>query len=142
MKRLYDLNVDLLDVHADKSTFHRFDKFNLKYNPCGQSRLREIFPKQDNLIQGRFLAEVTKQFLLDLEASKYQMAEYRISVYGIKQSEWDQLASWFVNNALYSKNAVWLIQKVEKCDFLSAASSLPGCSHLFLLHGLSSAMRC
>ncbi|XP_035542113.1 AMP deaminase-like [Juglans regia] len=48
----HDLNVDLLDVHADKSTFHRFDKFNLKYNPCGQSRLREIFLKQDNLIQG------------------------------------------------------------------------------------------
>lgn len=48
----YDMNVDLLDVHADKSTFHRFDKFNLKYNPCGQSRLREIFLKQDNLIQG------------------------------------------------------------------------------------------
>lgn len=51
----YDLNVDLLDVHADKSTFHRFDKFNLKYNPCGQSRLREIFLKQDNLIQGTLL---------------------------------------------------------------------------------------
>ncbi|XP_071927073.1 probable AMP deaminase isoform X3 [Coffea arabica] len=108
----YDLNVDLLDVHADKSTFHRFDKFNLKYNPCGQSRLREIFLKQDNLIQGRFLAEVTKEVLSDLEASKYQMAEYRISIYGRKQSEWDQLASWFVNNALYSENAVWLIQVV------------------------------
>ena len=40
------------------------------------------------------------------------MAEYRISVYGRKQSEWGQLASWFVNNALYSKNAVWLIQVV------------------------------
>lgn len=50
----YDLNVDLLDVHADKTTFHRFDTFNLKYNPCGQSRLREIFLKQDNLIQGLF----------------------------------------------------------------------------------------
>jgi AMP deaminase len=50
----YDLNVDLLDVHADKNTFHRFDKFNLKYNPFGQSRLREIFLKQDNLIQGLF----------------------------------------------------------------------------------------
>ncbi|CAH9090207.1 unnamed protein product [Cuscuta epithymum] len=106
----HDLNVDLLDVHADKSTFHRFDKFNLKYNPCGQSRLREIFLKQDNLIQGRFLGEVTKEVLSDLEASKYQMAEYRISVYGRKQSEWDQLASWFVNNAIYSENAVWLIQ--------------------------------
>ncbi|XVF84817.1 hypothetical protein PTKIN_Ptkin17bG0069900 [Pterospermum kingtungense] len=106
----YDLNVDLLDVHADKSTFHRFDKFNLKYNPCGQSRLREIFLKQDNLIQGRFLAEVTKQVLSDLEASKYQMAEYRVSIYGRKQSEWDQLASWFINNEIYSENAVWLIQ--------------------------------
>ncbi|KAG5604208.1 hypothetical protein H5410_025700 [Solanum commersonii] len=106
----YDMNVDLLDVHADKSTFHRFDKFNLKYNPCGQSRLREIFLKQDNLIQGRFLAEVTKEVLQDLEASKYQLAEYRISIYGRKQSEWDALASWFVNNELYSQNAVWLIQ--------------------------------
>lgn len=106
----YDLNVDLLDVHADKSTFHRFDKFNLKYNPCGQSRLREIFLKQDNLIQGRFLAEVTKEVLSDLEVSKYQLAEYRVSIYGRKQSEWDQLASWYVNNSLYSENAVWLIQ--------------------------------
>ncbi|KAH9310169.1 hypothetical protein KI387_038080, partial [Taxus chinensis] len=106
----YDLNVDLLDVHADKNTFHRFDKFNLKYNPCGQSRLREIFLKQDNLIQGRFLAELTKQVFSDLGASKYQMAEYRISVYGRKQSEWDQMASWIVNNDLYSENVVWLIQ--------------------------------
>ncbi|KAL6503260.1 hypothetical protein OROHE_023889 [Orobanche hederae] len=106
----YDLNVDLLDVHADKSTFHRFDKFNLKYNPCGQSRLREIFLKQDNLIQGRFLGELTKQVFTDLEASKYQMAEYRISIYGRKMSEWDQLASWIVNNNLYSENVVWLIQ--------------------------------
>ncbi|XVF76842.1 hypothetical protein PTKIN_Ptkin13bG0299500 [Pterospermum kingtungense] len=106
----YDLNVDLLDVHADKSTFHRFDKFNLKYNPCGQSRLREIFLKQDNLIQGRFLGELTKQVFSDLAASKYQMAEYRISIYGRKQSEWDQLASWIINNDLYSENVVWLIQ--------------------------------
>ncbi|KAF3336965.1 putative AMP deaminase [Carex littledalei] len=106
----YDLNVDLLDVHADKSTFHRFDKFNLKYNPCGQSRLREIFLKQDNLIQGRFLAELTKQVFSDLSGSKYQMAEYRISIYGRKQSEWDQLASWIVNYELYTDNVVWLIQ--------------------------------
>jgi AMP deaminase len=61
----YDLNVDLLDVHADKSTFHRFDKFNLKYNPCGQSRLREIFLKQDNLIQGILLRKYSiKEYLL------------------------------------------------------------------------------
>lgn len=38
------------------------------------------------------------------------MAEYRISIYGRKMSEWDQMASWIVNNDLYSDNVVWLIQ--------------------------------
>ena len=45
----YDLNVDTLDMHAGKESFHRFDRFNLKYNPFGQSRLREIFIKQVTL---------------------------------------------------------------------------------------------
>lgn len=26
----YDLSIDTLDMHADRNTFHRFDKFNLK----------------------------------------------------------------------------------------------------------------
>jgi hypothetical protein len=43
----------------------RFDKFNLKYNPFGQSRLREIFIKQvrlgqrqqqDQVVEGDWLA--------------------------------------------------------------------------------------
>ena len=106
----YDLNVDTLDMRADKDTFHRFDRFNLKYNPCGQSRLREVFIKQDNLIRGRFLAEITKEVISDLEANKYQMAEYRISIYGRRLAEWDTLASWVLNNRVVSKNVVWLIQ--------------------------------
>ena len=73
----HELNIDTLDMRADKNTFHRFDRFNLKYNPCGQSRL-EIFIKSDNLIRGRFLAELTKEVLSDLEANKYTMAEYRL----------------------------------------------------------------
>ena len=32
----YDLSVDLLDCHADTNVYHRFDKFNSKYNPLGQ----------------------------------------------------------------------------------------------------------
>lgn len=64
----YDLNVDLLDVHADKNTFHRFDKFNLKYNPCGQSRLREIFLKQDNHIQGNASFREVLRISLNLHA--------------------------------------------------------------------------
>jgi AMP deaminase len=31
----YVLSVDTLDMHADRNTFHRFDRFNLKYNPIG-----------------------------------------------------------------------------------------------------------
>ena len=56
----YDLSIDTLDMHAHQDSFHRFDKFNLKYNPIGESRLREIFLKTDNYIQGRYLAELTK----------------------------------------------------------------------------------
>ena len=56
----YDLSIDTLDMHAHQDSFHRFDKFNLKYNPIGESRLREIFLKTDNLIKGRYLAELTR----------------------------------------------------------------------------------
>lgn len=31
----YDLSIDTLDMHAN-NTFHRFDRFNLKYNPAGK----------------------------------------------------------------------------------------------------------
>ncbi|ORE02961.1 AMP deaminase [Rhizopus microsporus var. microsporus] len=106
----YDLSIDTLDMHAHKDSFHRFDKFNLKYNPIGESRLREVFLKTDNYIQGRYLAEITKEVISDLESSKYQMCEYRISIYGRSVHEWDKLAKWIVNNKLFSTNVRWLIQ--------------------------------
>lgn len=59
----YDLSIDTLDMHAHQDSFHRFDKFNLKYNPIGESRLREIFMKTDNYIKGVYLAELTKGML-------------------------------------------------------------------------------
>lgn len=105
----YDLSVDTLDMHAS-DTFHRFDRFNLKYNPCGQSRLREIFLKTDNLIAGKYLADVTKEVLDDFEGSKYQLAEWRISIYGRKPTEWGKLAMWFYANRLASPHMRWLIQ--------------------------------
>ncbi|CAO1637725.1 unnamed protein product [Sympodiomycopsis kandeliae] len=106
----YDLSIDTLDMHAHRETFHRFDKFNTKYNPIGESRLREIFLKTDNFIGGRYLAEITKEIMSDLESSKYQMAEYRVSIYGRNVHEWDKLATWIVENQLFSPNVRWLIQ--------------------------------
>ncbi|KAF1986224.1 AMP deaminase [Aulographum hederae CBS 113979] len=106
----YDLSIDTLDMHAHTDSFHRFDKFNLKYNPIGESRLRTIFLKTDNFIHGRYLAEITKEVISDLEASKYQMVEWRISIYGRTIDEWDKLAAWVVDNKLFSPNVRWLIQ--------------------------------
>ena len=66
----FDLSRDTLDMHADRSLWHRFDKFNLKYNPFGKSMLRQIFLKTDNALNGRFLAEITRGVFKDLEDSK------------------------------------------------------------------------
>ncbi|KAJ4345522.1 AMP deaminase [Didymosphaeria variabile] len=106
----YDLSIDTLDMHAHTDSFHRFDKFNLKYNPVGESRLRTIFLKTDNFIKGRYLAEITKEVISDLESSKYQFVEWRISIYGRDIDEWDKLAAWVVDNKLFSPNVRWLIQ--------------------------------
>lgn len=106
-------------MHAHQDSFHRFDKFNLKYNPLGESRLREIFLKSDKwvvvllLCSARLTTRRTQlrrgqvprrdhqrsavpplpssplltsshpaEVINDLQASKYQMAEYRVSIYG------------------------------------------------------------
>lgn len=136
----YDLSIDTLDMHvsttlplqadiapgtnmkeAHTDSFHRFDKFNLKYNPIGESRLRTIFLKTDNFIQGRYLAEITKEVIADLESSKYQMVEWRISIYGKSLDEWDKLAAWVIDNKLYSHNVRWLIQIPRLYDVYKAS---------------------
>ncbi|XP_071841600.1 AMP deaminase 2-like isoform X1 [Apostichopus japonicus] len=116
----YDMNVDTLDVHADRNTFHRFDKFNAKYNPIGESKLREIFIKTDNYMEGRYFAELIKEVAFDLEECKYQNAEYRLSIYGRSREEWDNLAKWGVHHKVYSDNIRWLIQVPRLYDVYRA----------------------
>ncbi|KAH9878985.1 putative zinc finger protein [Plenodomus biglobosus] len=116
----YDLSIDTLDMHAHTDSFHRFDKFNLKYNPIGESRLRTIFLKTDNFIKGRYLAEITKEVISDLESSKYQFVEWRISIYGRDIDEWDKLAAWVIDNKLFSPNVRWLVQVPRLFDVYKA----------------------
>ena len=106
----YDLSVDTLDTHAHHETFHRFDRFNLKYNPIGESRLREIFLKNNNLIDGRYFADITREVFSDLEASKYQLMEPRISIYGRDRNEWHNLGRWICQNRLLVKEVRWMVQ--------------------------------
>uniref|UniRef100_A0AAX7SZ50 AMP deaminase n=1 Tax=Astatotilapia calliptera TaxID=8154 RepID=A0AAX7SZ50_ASTCA len=106
----FDLSVDTLDMHADRNTFHRFDKFNAKYNPIGESILREIFIKTDNYIEGKYFGHIIKEVMADLEESKYQNVELRLSIYGRSRNEWDKLARWAVKHQVYSDNVRWLVQ--------------------------------
>lgn len=46
----------------------------------------------------------------DLEESKYQNAELRLSIYGKSMDEWDKLADWAITGNVYSDNVRWLIQ--------------------------------
>eukprot|EP00420_Gonyaulax_spinifera_P036120 CAMPEP_0197882688 /NCGR_PEP_ID=MMETSP1439-20131203/9750_1 /TAXON_ID=66791 /ORGANISM="Gonyaulax spinifera, Strain CCMP409" /LENGTH=749 /DNA_ID=CAMNT_0043502357 /DNA_START=54 /DNA_END=2303 /DNA_ORIENTATION=- len=91
-------------------TFGRFDRFNSKYNPFGDKRLREIFLKTDNYIEGRFLAELTKEVMQAHQQSKFVCAEWRISIYGKSQEEWIKLARWFRRFHIKCEQIRWLIQ--------------------------------
>ncbi|KAG6442039.1 hypothetical protein O3G_MSEX002162 [Manduca sexta] len=106
----YDLNVDILDVHADRNTFHRFDKFNAKYNPVGESRLREVFLKTDNYMNGTYFANIIKEVMGDLQENKYTYSEPRISIYCKNKQEWTKLATWAVRNDVHSPHVRWLVQ--------------------------------
>ncbi|XP_006642559.3 AMP deaminase 3 isoform X2 [Lepisosteus oculatus] len=121
----YDLTVDSLDVHAGRQTFHRFDKFNSKYNPVGASELREIYLKTDNYTQGEYFASLIKEVAHDLEESKYQYAEPRLSIYGRSPDEWDSLAKWFILHKVYSPNMSWIIQIPRIYDIFKSKKIVP-----------------
>lgn len=46
----------------------------------------------------------------ELEESKYQHAEPRLSIYGRCTSEWENLATWFIQHKVHSPNMRWMIQ--------------------------------
>ena len=43
----------------------------------------------------------------DLEESKYQNAELRLSIYGRSRDEWDKLARWAVVHRAHSTSVRW-----------------------------------
>uniref|UniRef100_A0A1A9WNW9 AMP deaminase n=1 Tax=Glossina brevipalpis TaxID=37001 RepID=A0A1A9WNW9_9MUSC len=106
----YDLTVDKLNVHADRNTFQRPDEFKYRFNPTGDTLLREVFLKTDNYVNGSFFAGIIKEIFADLEESKYQNAELRLSLYGKNINEWTKLAKWAITHNVHSHNVRWLVQ--------------------------------
>lgn len=60
----------------------------------------------------------------DLEESKYQNAEPRLSIYGRSLYEWDNLAKWALEKNVYSDNVRWLIQIPRLYDVYHAKRSM------------------
>ncbi|KAI5191805.1 AMP deaminase [Nematocida sp. AWRm77] len=105
-----NLCIDSLDTHSNLDTFHRFDRFNSKYNPYGIPLLREVFLKYDNYIDGKYLAEITKEIIEETEDKEYLRCEWGISVYGKKASEFERLSNWIEKYNIKSSCIKWYIQ--------------------------------
>jgi AMP deaminase len=107
--KVRDLSLQTLGVGdaTDAAMWQRFDKFNEKYEPFGVKSLREIFLKHDNAVDGRFLADITREVIGKGEGV---YLEPRLSIYGRDESEWDVLASWIVRYNLVSKRVKWMVQ--------------------------------
>jgi len=108
-----DLSLQTLGVGdgTDAAMWQRFDKFNEKYEPFGVKSLREIFLKHDNVVEGRFLAEITHEVIGgDVRANNHVYLEPRLSIYGRSEKEWDLLAAWVVRFNLVSKRVKWMVQ--------------------------------
>ena len=108
-----DLSLQTLGVGdgTDAAMWQRFDKFNEKYEPFGVKSLREIFLKHDNVVDGRFLADITREVIGgDVSANNHVYLEPRLSIYGRSENEWDALASWVVRYNLVSKRVKWMVQ--------------------------------
>jgi len=105
-----ELSIDTLDMTPEQVTFHRFDRFTARYNPLEMSKLRSIFLTTDNYMNGRFLAEITEEVFEDFDSSKYQNAEFSLSIRGMSNNEWDKLAMWVCQWNLQANHTKWLIQ--------------------------------
>eukprot|EP00668_Euglena_longa_P013849 GGOE01017797.1.p1 GENE.GGOE01017797.1~~GGOE01017797.1.p1 ORF type:complete len:1399 (-),score=483.25 GGOE01017797.1:145-4296(-) len=112
------LTVNALDVQADSTLWERFDYFNAKYRPMGNSELREMFLKTDNYMGGRYFAEIVKGVFADMEKDVFTFAENRISIYGKHASEWSKLANWFDVHGMYHHHNCWMIQIPRTYAFL------------------------
>jgi AMP deaminase len=107
-----EITIDKLNMSAGDALFDRFDNFNAKYSPFGNSNLRTIFMKTENYQNGKYFAELTKQLFHHFEKKNGNGVynEYRVSIYGASPREWDDLASWMERWDVYSHTNMWMVQ--------------------------------
>jgi AMP deaminase len=119
-----ELSIDTLDMSPRQVNFHRFDRFTARYNPLEMSKLHSIFLKTDNYMKGRFLAEITEEVFHDLDSSKYQNAEFSLSIHGMNKDEWDNMASWVCQKNLQANHIKWMIRTLRMYPIFRKANMI------------------
>ncbi|TNN77236.1 AMP deaminase 3 [Liparis tanakae] len=71
------------------------------------------------------LKELKCEVAKDLEESKYQHAEPRLSIYGRSAGEWESLATWFIQHKIHSPNMRWMIQVPRIYDIFKSKKIIP-----------------
>ena len=106
------INSDSLNVQGDVTLFDRFDLFNDKYDPGGSADLKAIFLSTKNDSKGKYLAELTTIAHKRLQDSGTIFTEWRISVKGNDENEWNGVADWILDHELEKlKHNRWMIQQ-------------------------------
>jgi len=107
------IHADSLRMCAGDHFYHRFDNFNSAYCPLGCDSMRTVFMKTSNEIGGEYFGELTQEIIKHSDKTN-QNTEMRLSIYGRKPSEWDDLAQWLKKHDLHkppwTKRNLWLVQ--------------------------------
>ncbi|KAM8895000.1 AMP deaminase 3 isoform 6-T7 [Spinachia spinachia] len=81
--------------------------------------------KELKCVPHRDFYNVRKEVSHDLEESKYQHAEPRLSIYGRSPEEWHSLSKWFIQHKVHSPNMRWIIQVPRIYDIFKAKKLVP-----------------
>eukprot|EP01124_Arcella_intermedia_P005786 TRINITY_DN13409_c0_g1_i1.p1 TRINITY_DN13409_c0_g1~~TRINITY_DN13409_c0_g1_i1.p1 ORF type:complete len:1291 (-),score=286.12 TRINITY_DN13409_c0_g1_i1:18-3410(-) len=98
-------------LYSDLAT----DPGNFKSSP-----LYETFLEHDNLIEGKYFAELVKIVLGTNQKSENDLFEYSVSIFGRAKDEWDKLARFIVNNNLLSDQVRYTVDLVMSYSTLKA----------------------
>ena len=76
---LNNFSMNQLRVRAGYEFFNRFDVFNASYKIAGEDMLRTVFLKAENIMEGKYFAELIKQVFEQLNGTSTRL-ELRLSV--------------------------------------------------------------
>ncbi|PWU99350.1 putative AMP deaminase [Trypanosoma cruzi] len=97
----------MLERYQINATRITVDELNHLIN--SNSHIRTIFLEVDNLMKGRYFAELTKRTLELYQEDAFSFSENRLVIRGESKDEWWKLAQWFDRYGMASSQNRWMI---------------------------------